>query len=154
MTKNEEKDHGAALAEVVTARSASAGDAAPHDANEIVTVELDPKVWVRGRGFAYSKLLTTIDGHRAQCCIGVACTALGVPDESIRGRGYASSSMPYPLSEIHAAWSADEANYLRVYAINDDVGRIPDTERVALINANLAEMGVPLRFTLKAEEGY
>lgn len=121
--------------------------AAPHVAPEIVTVEIDPSVWWRGRGPALSRLLRFTDGSRCQCCLGIATSALGVEDAKIVNRAYPIESTHPVLS---ALLEADRKFLLGdVYEANDHRDALSDDQRIARINAGLEEASVPLRFTLK-----
>lgn len=157
-----EKILGADAAEDVAAGSI-APDAAPH---AVRVIELDPSVWMRGQE---GQLLRDLDGHRQQCCIGVACTALGVDDSMISGIGSLSdvelSAVPEEFQALAVFESYEEEDtategdlYISddrlgaIYEFND-AADIADSDRVQKINTELERLGASLRFALKAEEG-
>lgn len=139
MMKNNEKNLGADAAAVESDTTA----ASP----KLTHVELDPVIWNRGDANT-SKLLTEINGQRRQCCLGIAATQLGVNDDDIRGRGTVGSvweCLPKVLQlELSIAGG--------IYSINDTgAPYTSDVDRVDSLNEHLSRMGVPLRFSLKAE---
>lgn len=127
-------------------------------------IELDPGIWARGK--KGGSLLTFVgDRQRQQCCIGVACTVLGVSDDVIGGHGMIEdlqlSDVPnefesiatieqreYPDDDEETDYIAYD-NLLRVYNVNDDEDIKDDAERVELINKELASIKAPFRFALK-----
>lgn len=111
-------------------------------------IELDPAVWSRGPNSL--TLLSDINGKRQQCCVGVACTALGVSDDVIRGVAYpyyiTEDKLPPAIAEL--AQLSDDTN---VYWLNDSGGSEFDDDRarVKAINSELKRKAIPLRFRLK-----
>lgn len=50
----------------------------------MMELTIDRKVWLHGEGQDRSFLLREPDGKR--CCLGIYLAALGIPDESLRGK--------------------------------------------------------------------
>jgi hypothetical protein len=150
----QEKSLGADAAAVDGSMATSADTVAPH-AERITVIELDPKVWNAGMRYGESALLYTDEGRRAQCCIGIACSVLGLADDDLKSIHYAHylgdpEALPEPLRPI-ARLSTHETT---VYEINDDMDKYDnDAERVAAINAELRRIGAPLSFALKIGSG-
>jgi hypothetical protein len=130
---------------------------------ELRIIELDPDVWLRG-GDVGGVLLRQIDGRRRQCCIGVACTAFGVADEVIDTVGCVVdlevTALPGPLMQLaeivdeSGDWVSDyerikDDGLTAVYRLNDAAEITDDDERIARINAELAEADASFRFALK-----
>jgi hypothetical protein len=125
------------------------------DTSEVLTITLDPAVWYRGKGG--SKLLGFDEktGARQQCCLGIAATACGVPDDVLlnmgelqRSRVVAALPADGPLLALvtTARFDANPA-LTNVYTENDvDFGTADDAERVEAINEHVAPFG--LRFVL------
>jgi hypothetical protein len=126
-------------------------------------IELDPLVWSRGDGCG---VLLYHGDSRRQCCIGVACTSLGVVDNVIEDKAclydidfdlYVTLP-PALLSVLHVEREdEDDYEYLsdvlsQVYRINDDKKITDDAVRVRLINEELERLGASFRFTLKHVE--
>jgi hypothetical protein len=138
--------------------------------NEPRIIELDPSVWMRGKRGGYL-LVDAPAQPRQQCCIGVACTALGVPDESIAGEGCVEE---LPLKVVPGEFQSiavigkrfrneyddyddyddveeyiSNDNLARVYDINDNPEIEDDATRVQMINAELEKVKASFRFALK-----
>lgn len=124
-------------------------------ATPIRYVTLDPEVWARGHTDNITNLLLFHDrGRRQQCCIGVACTALGLSDDEIDGVCYPSEidvmELPPQLQRL-AELSGSPVTRPRAYQINDSAYFDSDADRVKAINADLKKNAIPLRFRLKRE---
>lgn len=121
-------------------------------ATDVRVIELDPVVWMRGQ--EEGLLLSPFGSRRHQCCIGIACTAFGVPDDDIFNIGTLSASngeLPTPLAELNAARNGNGARLISdIYCINDDED-LGDDERVESINERLEKANASFRFSLKAE---
>lgn len=75
------------------------------------------KEWKYGTGAGSVLLRITPDGHRAQCCVGVAMTQEGVADAVILGMGTLYDAMSDKVPE---AWKGVSYGALRnLYGIND-----------------------------------
>lgn len=131
---------------------------------EILTITLDPKIWYRGKGSQGSKLLKfdQVTGARQQCCLGIAATACGVPDEVLLNRGELQvllnrgelqqrpkvyDALPDgPLQRMIDRSHAGDYALLNTYNENDTDTGVTDAERVAAINRQVEPFG--LRFVL------
>lgn len=124
---------------------------------KVKTVTLDPAVWNRGYEYGESSLLAVVDGQRFQCCVGVACTALGLSDDAIMGACYPHDDslknrrLPAPIRALVRVRQSAEEMPMAIYDINDDTGPTygSDAVRVKAINADLVKHKIPLRFRLK-----
>lgn len=112
---------------------------------ELTTIYLDPKKWLRGCGSYKSQLWDS----RAEkgCCIGIACLQLGVDREVIDGMGALDDLEFEDVEELPKAlaWLLSDDS-IPVYNTNDK-GFIPLAERVDRINALTEPHG--LRFVLQ-----
>lgn len=112
-------------------------------------IELDPNVWWRGPDSM--GLLDFPGGQRKQCCIGIACTAMGVADEHIKFVTYPQYvqgiELPEPIATLANAYEAAKD----VYQLNDSGADVFDSDevRVAAINNELAKHDIDLQFVLK-----
>jgi hypothetical protein len=113
----------------------------------IQTVTLDPDVWSRGP--ASYALLHNDHSTRQQCCIGVACTALGVPDDQIQNLTYPDYVSENVLPDVIARLTDAFRESRTVYQLNDSGEFTTDAERVKAINATLKQHQIELRFRLK-----
>lgn len=116
----------------------------------VVTVELDPAIWNRGYRLGRSSRLLARGRRRMQCCVGVACTALGMRDKDILNFQYphfaSAIRVPAPIRALGAFGCMDTS----VYDLNDSTREeYADADRVSDINAELHRIHVPLRFALK-----
>jgi hypothetical protein len=87
-------------------------------------------------------------GYRQQCCIGIACTQSGMPDDLIRGRAGVEDLYPVNTPEWlrrMAEWNGEHD----LYDINDERNGLSDKERVAKLNRELKKRMIPMRFRLK-----
>jgi hypothetical protein len=122
---------------------------------KIETVELNPRVWYRGKTGRASYLLSPrrIHGYRQQCCLGIACSATGVEDDLIRKRTGVEDLYAW-RDDVPPKWLArlSELNGDHdLYDINDRRStRISDSQRVRDLNKELKRLAIPLRFRLKA----
>jgi hypothetical protein len=134
---------------------------------QIITVELDPNVWMRG-GMGSLLISAYPLKPRQQCCIGVACTAFGMPDAVILGSARlddldTDDVTPAPFQSVIKMrttggvggnnFSVLEDRLEGIYEVNDDPDVSSDAARVALINAELENIGAAFRFTLKPADG-
>lgn len=112
-------------------------------------IKVDPEVWLRGTGAGV--LLEVHTGQR--CCIGIAASQLGVPDDLLLGVGALEDeefdpedgepeACPRALSFLRGNLAA------KVYRANDAETAVPDAARIANINALTVPHG--LRFALEA----
>jgi hypothetical protein len=129
-----------------------------------LTITLDPAVWYRGRGSERSKLLRfDTYGNRQQCCLGIAATAVGVPDavlkdvaelQTARVVAELPTATARPLLELtrdlrHRDGSALAEIYIENdthSVLDDDDADLADAERVERINRLTEPFG--LRFVL------
>lgn len=126
----------------------------------IKTITLDPNIWLRGSEDG-SLLNVLPDGRRKQCCIGVACTVLGVPDAELGGKGMLEdidqAAIPSEFGNvIHLRQGGDGDEWLvdsldTVYSLNDSSIIQTDAERVEQINAELEKLKASIRFSLDDE---
>lgn len=117
----------------------------------ITTIQL-PRGPEWRRGEIVSTLLTFRAGCREQCCVGVACTQLGVPDEAILECPGLTHVMTLP-EPLHGLLRFECRHFeppplQSLYEINDRVS-LSDEDRVAQLNTVLEETGIPLRFELE-----
>jgi len=109
---------------------------------------VDRKTWYRGRGGAYSRLLTN-DGKR--CCIGFVCKQAGIPDSSIKNeRSIASCEMePKKRKAIEKSklphWLGEHSQVIYCYHINDNHS-LTDGLREKLLKERFAMHGDEIEF--------
>lgn len=106
----------------------------------VTVVELDDAIWNRGFKHSSASRLLGLSPYRHQCCIGIACTTLGVPDEQLRNVAYAHQLEPPPALLVRVPSD--------VYMANDRRGE-SDSWRIETINAAFGAADIPLRFVLK-----
>jgi hypothetical protein len=120
---------------------------------QMKTVTLDVAgTWAHGVRQGGVNTLLFYDGdRRQQCCIGVACTALGIKDEHIEGLCNPESivgrtRLPKAIRDLATLTERK----VSVYHLNDQGTRDGDQQwRVDGINSDLRKHGIPLRFRLK-----
>lgn len=132
------------------------------------TIILDRTIWTRGqldtRG---TFLLHAQAGPRGQCCLGIAMTALGVPDELLKGRRFLIDlradfdTLPAPAREfLSQLWDVVDPQTpspeAHLYSCNDGhpylddlAPGMPDKVRVQKLNLALERWVLPIRFALK-----
>jgi hypothetical protein len=129
----------------------------------LIPLTIDRKLWLRGEGSRYSKLLRGLDGK--MCCLGFASLALGEIKETILGLGapFALRSWENKNSaQIKAAMvvnDVDIAGYNRSAAviisdiepscISEDRGTIKidsEEQRERILTKILAKLGFSVTF--------
>lgn len=116
-------------------------------------VTLDPdREWAHGVRVGGVNTLLFYDGdRRQQCCIGVACTALGIKDDHIDGLCNPESITTrtrLPKAIRYLATLTERK--VSVYHLNDQGTRDGDQQwRVDAINNDLRKHRIPLQFRLK-----
>lgn len=88
-------------------------------------LRIDREVWARGGRSANCLLSRSQDfgGKRRQCCVGIYLSALGVPDDVLRGHGAADEFGVNQMLPESALWlgqgmcRTDSAQ--RLYTVND-----------------------------------
>lgn len=98
-------------------------------------LKIDRNKWARG-GILPGLLL---NGMGSQCCVGLYLSALGVPDEALRGRGCADDVEVQKVLPDQAMWlnfgelsRSDDAQHL--YSVNDcTLGHAINGEEHALV---------------------
>lgn len=111
-----------------------------------VVIELDPKVWQFGSGMGY--LLTyNKKCERQQCCIGIACTQLGIPDRVIEGKRGLEVLDHRVIPEALGDLLNCGVTLYTAYSINDCPISSMAAQRVKKLNKVCKMVG--LRFKLK-----
>lgn len=120
---------------------------------------IDRQIWARGqREHITNKLLdfNPKTKQREQCCIGIFCTALGLPDAELKYNALASRVAPILPPE--AQWLVDSNNMEEdgilwtdtsaaevLYSCNDSP-ELDEPERERLIVENFAKHNVQVEF--------